>query len=453
MAAQTQNKDIENAIDLLHDLVGRALKAGANAADAVLFEGISFSHARRLGKTEKLERSESQDLGLRVLVGKQQAIVSSSDRSPKMLAELVERTLAMARAVPEDPFCGLADPSEIAHEWPQLDMLDPQEPGAETLIERARAAEEAALAIEGITNSEGAEAGWGSSRIALVASNGFAGGYAGSHHGISASVIAGSAGQMERDYDFASAVYAADLQDPAEIGKSAGERAVKRLGARKMPTCRCPVVFDPRVARSFISHLLGSISGPSIARGTSFLKDKLGQRIFPEAITITENPHRQRGHRSKPFDAEGLANRRRALIDKGVLTTWLLDLRSARQLGLQSTGHAARGTASPPAPAATNIWIEPGSSSPSELTADIKTGFYVTELMGMGVNGITGDYSRGAAGFWIENGQITFAVSEMTVAGNLKDIFARMVAANDLEFRTGADAPTLRIDDLTVAGA
>jgi PmbA protein len=266
-------------------------------------------------------------------------------------------------------------------------------------------------------------------------------------------VIGGSGNRMERDYDYTSAVYAADLQDPGEIGKSAGERTVKRLGARKMPTCRCPVVLDPRVSRGFISHLLGAISGPSIARGTSFLKDKLGQRIFPEAITITEDPHRQRGHRSKPFDAEGLANRRRALIDKGVLTTWLLDLRSARQLGLKSTGHAARGTASPPSPAATNIWIEPGRDSPAELMADIKSGFYVTELMGMGVNGLTGDYSRGAAGFWIENGQIAFPVSEMTVAGNLKDMFARLVAANDLEFRTGADSPTLRIDDLTVAGA
>jgi PmbA protein len=447
------DKATENDVDLLHDLVGRALKAGADAADAVLFEGTSLSHARRLGKVEKLERSESQDLGLRVLVGKQQAIVSSSDRSPKMLAELVERTVAMARAVPEDPFCGLADPAEVAKDWPQLDMLDPDEPSAETLIERARAAEETALAVQGVTNSEGAEAGWGRSRIALVASNGFAGGYAGSHHGVSVSVIGGSGNGMERDYDYGSAVYAADLQDPAEIGKSAGERTIKRLGARKMPTCRCPVVLDPRVARGFISHLLGGISGPSITRGTSFLKDKLGQRIFPEAITITEDPHRQRGHRSKPFDAEGLANRRRALIDKGVLTTWLLDLRSARQLGLTSTGHAARGTASPPSPAATNIWIESGSATPAELMADIKAGFYVTELMGMGVNGLTGDYSRGAAGFWIENGQIAFPVSEMTVAGNLKDMFARMVAANDLEFRTGADAPTLRIDDLTVAGA
>src|SRR5579863_8148805 len=335
-------KEAANDIDLLQDLVARAKKAGADAADAVLVEGISLSHARRLGKTEKLERSEGQDLGLRVLIGKRQAIVSSSDRSPKMLAELVERTLAMARAVPEDPFCGLADPGEITHEWPHLDMLDPEEPSAETLIERASAAEEAALAVTGITNSEGAEAGWGRSRIALAASNGFAGGYAGSSHGVSVSVIGGSGTGMERDYDFASAVYAADLRDPAEIGRSAGERAVKRLGAKKMATGRVPVVFDPRVARGFISHLLGAISGPSIARGTSFLKDRLGQRIFPLAITLTEDPHRRRGHRSKPFDAEGLPNRRRALIDRGMLTTWLMDLRSARQLGLKSTGHASR---------------------------------------------------------------------------------------------------------------
>src|SRR5579863_7977823 len=446
-------KEAANDIDLLQDLVARARKAGADAADAVLVEGISLSHARRLGKTEKLERSEGQDLGLRVLIGKRQAVVSSSDRSPAALLELVERALAMARTVPEDPFCGIAEPGDIAGDWPSLDMLDPEEPSAEQLIERARAAEEAALAVTGITNSEGAEAGWGRSRIALAGSNGFAGAYAGSSVGVSVSVIGGSGTQMERDYDFASAVYAADLRDPAEIGRSAAERAVKRLGARKMPTGRVPVVFDPRVARSFISHLLGSISGPSIARGTSFLKDKLGQQIFPEAITLTEDPHRRRGHRSKPFDAEGLPNRRRALIDRGMLTTWLMDLRSARQLGLKSTGHAARGTASPPSPSATNIWIEPGIQTPADLMADIKSGFYVTELMGMGVNGLTGDYSRGAAGFWIENGEIAFPVSEMTVAGNLNDMFARLVAANDLEFRTGSDAPTLRIDDLTVAGA
>ncbi len=258
---------------------------------------------------------------------------------------------------------------------------------------------------------------------------------------------------MERDYDYASAVYAADLRDPAEIGRSAGERAVRRLGAKKMPTCRCSVVFDPRVARSLISHFLGAISGPAIARGTSFLKDRLGQRIFPEAITIIDDPHRRRGLRSKPFDGEGIANHRRALIDKGVLTTWLLDLRSARQLGLETTGHAARGTSSPPSPSATNVWIEPGAVSPKQLIADIASGFYVTEMMGFGANGVTGDYSRGAAGFWIDKGEIAFPVSEMTVAGNLKDMFARLVAADDLDFKAGTDAPTLRIDDLTVAGA
>jgi PmbA protein len=447
------DSDADNALNLLHDLVAKAKKAGADAADAVAIAGTSLSHTRRLGKTEKLERSEHQDLGLRVLVGKQQAIVSSSDRAPATLDELVERAVAMARTIPEDPFCGLADPDQITHDWPALDIFDPSEPTAEMLIERARTAEETALAVAGITNSEGADAGWGRSRAALVASNGFAGSYAGSSHGVSVSVIGGTGTGMERDYDFASAVYGSDLRSAEEIGRRAGERAVKRLGARKMPTAKVPVIFDPRVARSFLSHLLGAISGPSIARGTSFLKDKLRERIFPEAITITEDPHRQRGLRSRPFDGEGIANQRRALIDKGVLTTWLLDLRSARQLKMTTTGHAARGTASPPSPAATNIWIEPGGQTPQDLYADIAAGFYVTELMGMGVNGITGDYSRGAAGFWIENGEIAFPVSEMTVAGNLKDMFARMIAANDLEFRTGADAPTLRIDDLTVAGA
>ena len=445
--------DGQDVLNLLADLIAKAKKAGADAADAVAIAGTSLSHTRRLGKTEKLERSETQDLGLRVFIGKQQAMVSSSDREPVILDELVERAVAMARAIPEDPFCGLADPDQIAHDWPELDIFDPSEPTAETLIEHARAAEEAALAVEGITNSEGADAGWGRSRAALAASNGFAGSYAGSSWGVSVSVIAGTDTGMERDYDFASAVYGSDLRSAEEVGREAGRRAVKRLGARKMPTGKVPVVFDPRVARTFLSHLLGAISGPSIARGTSFLKDKLGERIFPEAITLTEDPHKQRGHRSRPFDGEGIANRRRALVDKGVLTTWLLDLRSARQLKMASTGHAARGTASPPTPAATNVWIQPGVQTPQELYADIKSGLYVTELMGMGVNGVTGDYSRGASGFWIENGAIAFPVSEMTVAGNLKDMFARMVAANDLEFRTGADAPTLRIDDLTVAGS
>jgi PmbA protein len=287
----------------------------------------------------------------------------------------------------------------------------------------------------------------------MAASNGFAGTYSGSSHGVSVAVLAGEGTAMERDYDFSSAVHAADLADPEKVGRSAGERAVRRLGARKMPTAQVPVVFDPRVARGLVGHLIGAIAGPAIARGTSFLKDRLGERVFAEGITLIEDPHRARGLRSKPFDGEGIANRRRALVDNGILTTWLLDLRSARQLGLRSTGHAARGTSSPPAPAPTNLWVEPGKLTPAELIADISAGFYVTEMMGMGVNGITGDYSRGAAGFWIENGAIAFPVSEVTVAGNLKDMYLRLVAANDLEFKTGNDAPTLRIDGLTVAGA
>jgi PmbA protein len=442
-----------DALDFLADLIARARRAGADAADAVLFEGVSLGHAQRLGKIEKLERSESYDVGLRVFVGKRQAVVSSTDRSAEAVAGIIERALAMARVVPEDPFCGIAEPDQTARHWPELDMLDPIEPTAETLIARAATAEAAALAVAGVTNSEGAEASWSRSRVALAASNGFAGSYAGSGHGVSVAVLAGEGTGMERDYDFASAVHGGDLRDPAEIGRSAGERAVKRLGARKMPTAQVPVVYDPRVARGLIGHLIGSISGPAITRGTSFLKDKLGQRIFPEAITITEDPHRRRGLRSKPFDGEGIANRRRALIENGVLTTWLLDLRSARQLGLASTGHAARGTSSPPGPAPTNLWLEPGTVTPKALMADIKSGFYITELMGMGVNGVTGDYSRGAAGFWIENGALAHPVSEVTVAGNLKDMYLHLTAADDLEFKSGSDAPTLRIDGMTVAGA
>jgi PmbA protein len=257
---------------------------------------------------------------------------------------------------------------------------------------------------------------------------------------------------MERDYDFASAVYGADLEDAAAVGRRAGERAVKRLKPRKVPSQKVPVVFDPRVARGLLGHLTGAISGPSIARGTSFLKDKLGQPIFAKGVTVREDPHRQRGLRSKPFDAEGLANRSRAIVEDGVLTTWLLDLASARQLGLKSTGHAARGTGSPPGPSPTNFWLEPGTLSPQALMADIAEGFYVTELMGMGVNGITGDYSRGAAGYWIERGALAYPVSEVTIAGNLKDMFMRLTVASDLEFKTGFDAPTVRIEGLTVAG-
>lgn len=438
---------------LLDDLVARARRAGADAADAVLFEGVSLSHAQRLGRTEKLERSESYDLGLRVIIGKRQAIVSSNDRGADRFEELVDRAVAMARAVPEDPYCGLAASDAIARRWPDLDLVDPVEPAPEVLITRATAAEEAARAVPGVTNSEGAEASWGRSSVTLLASNGFAGSYAGTGHSVSVSVLAGEGTAMERDDDYTSAVHAADLRDPAAVGRKAGERAVRRLGARKVPTCQVPVVYDPRISASLLRHLVGAISGPAIARRTSFLLDKRGQRIFPAGITIIDDPHRRRGLRSKPFDAEGIPNRRRAIVEDGVLTTWLLDLASARQLGLETTGHASRGTSSPPGPSPTNLWLEPGAVTAGELIGDIDKGFYVTELMGMGVNGVTGDYSRGAAGYWIERGELAYPVSEVTVAGNLKDMFRHVTAASDLEFRTGVDAPTLRIDGMTVAGA
>jgi PmbA protein len=441
------------ALDLLTDLIARAKRAGADQADGVLFEGISISHAQRLGEIEKLERSEGYDLGLRVLIGKRQAIVSSNDRTASALDGLVERAIAMARFVPEDEFCGIAETDQIARDWPELDMVDPDEPATSVLMDRAARAEASARAIEGVSNSNGAEASWSYSRVALAASNGFAGGYAGSGHGVSVSVIAGSGDGMEGEYDYSSAVYGADLDDADAVGRRAGEKAVRRIGARKMPTAKVPVVYDPRVASGLVGHLAGAISGPSIARKTSFLKEKLGQRIFPAAINIIDDPHRHRGHRSKPFDGEGIANRRRALIEDGVLTTWLLDLRSARQLGLESTGHASRGTSGPPGPSTTNLYMAPGGVSPEELMSDIESGLYITSLMGQGINGVTGDYSRGASGFWIEKGKIAFPVNEITVAGNLIEMFQHLTAADDLVFRGGTNAPTIRVDGMTVAGA
>jgi PmbA protein len=443
----------DDALDLLDTLLAKAKAAGAEAADGLLAHSVSLSYAQRLGALERLEREESHDLGLRVLVGRRQAIVSSTDTAPAALDPLVERALAMARSVPEDPHCGLAAPAALAKDPPRLDICDETEPTSDTLIERAAACEDAARAIPGITNSEGAEAGWSFARIALAASNGFAGGYATSRHSVGTAVLAGEGLEMERDYEFSTRVYGADLEDPADIGRKAGERTVRRLGARKATTGRVPVVFDPRVAGGLIGHLAGAINGVAVARGTSFLKDKLGERIFAPGIAIVDDPHRPRGLRSKPFDGEGVANDRLEVVADGRLTTWILDLASARQLGLETTGRAARGTSSPPSPSTTNLYLEAGPLGPAELMADIKEGLYVTEMMGMGVNGVTGDYSRGAAGFWIENGERAYPVSEVTVAGNLKDMFANLTPANDLEFRYATNAPTLRIDGMTVAGA
>ena len=441
-----------DVLNLLQDLIATAERAGADSADAVAMDGASVSHAWRLGKTERLERSEEGDIGLRVFIGQRQAIVSTTDRRPSGLRDLAERAVAMARVVPEDDYNGLADPAQIATEFPDLAIEDPVEPTPEQLIERARTAEEAALAVEGVSNSEGAEASWSRVSIALAASNGFAGHYARSYHAVGVSVLAGEGTGMERDYDHSVAVFAEDLADPAELGRRAAERTVKRLNPRKIKSCQVPVVYDPRVAGSLIGHLAGAISGAAIARGTSFLKDRLDQMVFAEGVSIVEDPRRARGHASKPFDGEGLPTRRKSIIDKGRLTTWLLDLRSARQLGLESTGNAGRGASSPPSPSATNLWMEPGTISRDELIKGIDRGLYVSEMIGMGVNGVTGDYSRGAAGFWIENGELTYPVSEITIAGNLKTMFANVTPADDLVFRYATNAPTLRVDGMTIAG-
>ena len=441
------------SLTLLSDLVATAKRAGADAADAVLVDSVSLSLGWRLGKLERLERSESGDIGLRVLIGRRQAMVSSSDRSETALGELVERAVAMARVVPEDPYAGLADPDQLAHDFPELDIFDPVEPSAEFLLDQVRRAEDSARSVTGVTNSEGAEAGWGHSGVAFVGSNGFAHAYEMTSGSLSVSVLAGeSADGMERDYDFTSAVHLSDLRPPEEVGHEAGRRAVRRLGARKVKTCKVPLIFDPRVSRGLVGSLAGAINGAGVARGTSFLKDKLGQRVFAAGIRVVDDPHRVRGMRSRPCDGEGLQAQRRAVIEDGILTTWLLDLRSARQLGLTSTGHASRGTGSPPSPSASNIYLEPGPVTVAELIGDIPRGLYITELFGHGVNGVTGDYSRGAAGFWIEGGEIAYPVAEVTVAGNLKDMFLNMTPANDLVFRHGVDAPTVRIDGMTLAG-
>jgi PmbA protein len=438
---------------ILGSLLDAARKAGADAADALYVEGVSSSVSYRLGRLEDVERAESYDLGLRVFVGQKVAFVSSSDFSAEALAALPGRAIAMARLAPDDRFAGLAPADRLATAIPELDLEDSAEPAAETLIERARTAEGVAMAVKGVTNSEGGGASFSRQAIALATSTGFYGRYAGTSHSIGVAVLAGEGTGMERDYDHASARHAGDLREAADIGRTAGEKAVKRLNPRKMASQSVPVVFHPDEAAGLLGHFAGAISGAAIARGVSFLKDRMGQPVFAPGINIIDDPHRRRGLRSKPFDAEGVANRRSALIDDGVLTGWLLDCASARQLGLSTTGHAARGTGGPPSPSPTNLYLEAGRLSVKELIADIKQGFYVTELMGMGVNGVTGDYSRGAAGFWIENGEIAFPVSEVTIAGNLKTMFANLIPADDLEFRHGTNSPTVRIEGMTLAGS
>lgn len=444
--------DLSTVTALTGKLVEAALRAGADAADAVGVRSVSLGVEVREGKVEESERSESDDVGLRVLVGHRQAVVSTNDLSESGIHGLAERAVAMARAAPEDPYAGLADRALLAAHIADLDLLDPAMPTVARLEELARAAEAAALSVKGVSKSGGASASCGIGGMALATSDGFSGGYLGSRHSVSATAIAGQDTGMERDYDFCSVLHASDLDDAAQIGRRAGERAVRRLNPRKVETRRVPVIFDPRVAGTLIGHLASAINGAAIARKTSFLKDKLGERLFAPGVDIVDDPLRPRGLRSRPFDAEGVAGGPLTLIADGILKSWILDSATGRELGFPSTGRAHRGVSSAPSPGTTNLYLKPGTASPGQLIADIADGFYVTDLIGMGVNLVTGDYSRGAAGLWIENGELAFPVSEVTIAGRLEDIFRSLTPASDLAFRYGIDAPTLRLEGLTVAG-
>jgi PmbA protein len=439
--------------NLLADLLKWAKAAGADSADALYVNGESISVAQRMGKREKLESSEGRDLGLRVFVGQRQAFVSSTDFAPAALRTLATRAVDMARAVPEDPVCGIAPEELLARSWPDLDLADKSRPSARALLAMAAEAEDAARAVKGVTNSEGAEASWGRTSVMLAASNGFSGGYRRSGYSLSCAVLGGEGTGMERDYEWSSAVHLEDLMSARTVGRNAGKFVVRRLNPRKAKSARVPVVYDRRVSGGLIGHLAGAINGRAVARGTSFLKDKMGEKIFADGIRILDNPHRRRGLGSRPFDAEGLPTKRYAVIDDGRLTTWLLDLAAARQLNLKPTGHAARGTSGPPSPTTSNFYLEKGKLSLDELLGDIKSGLYITDMIGFGVNGVTGDYSRGASGFWIENGKLAWPVSGITVAGNLKDMFLNMTPANDLQFKSSTNAPTVRIEGMTVAGS
>ncbi|QND49673.1 TldD/PmbA family protein [Rhizobium lusitanum] len=432
-------------------LIDLARKAGADAADAVVVRSRSQSVSVRLGKVEGTESSESDDFSLRVFVGNRVASVSANLGFD--LQALAERAVTMAKVSPEDPFACLADDADLAKSYPDLDLFDPTEVSSAELREAALEMEEAALAVSGVSNSSGSGASAGMGGMVLVTSHGFAGHYMGSRFGRSVSVIAGEGTGMERDYDFDSRLYFADLDASADIGRRAGERVVKRVNPRQVPTGKdVTVVFDPRVARGFVGHIAGAINGASVARKSSFLRDKMGERVLKAGLSITDDPLIVRGSASRPFDGEGVTGKRLVMIEDGVLKHWFLSTSTAREIGgLKTNGRGARGGTSV-SPSSSNLALEPGDISPEELIRNVGNGFYVTELIGQGVNMITGEYSRGATGFWIENGELTFAVSEVTIASNLKDMFMRVTQANDIDRDFSVAAPTLAIEGMTLAG-
>ncbi|MBY8916779.1 TldD/PmbA family protein [Nitratireductor sp. L1-7-SE] len=446
----TDQNEKQQLTDRVVALVEAAKKAGADASDAVVVRARSRSVSVRLGKVEGTEASESDDMSLRVFVGRRVASVSAPANADP--APLAERAVAMAKASPEDPYQGLAEPDMLAHAIADLDLFDTTEVSAERLKEDALAAEAAALDVSGVTNSSGSGANAGSGGLVLATSEGFIGAYEATRFSRSVSVLAGEGTGMERDYDFSSRLHFVDLDAPEEIGRSAGERAVRRLNPRKVDTGRYPVVYDPRVARGIAGHLASAINGASVARKSSFLRDMMGKKVAAAGITVTDDPQRRRGPSSRPFDGEGVAGQRLVMIEDGFLKHWFLSTSVARQLGLSGTnGRGTRG-ASSVNPSSTNLALEPGTQTPEGLIKGISSGFYVTEVFGQGVNLVTGEYSRGAAGFWIENGEITYPVSEVTIASNLKDMFLNMTPASDIDRNFGTAAPTLLVEGMTLAG-
>jgi PmbA protein len=442
--------DYDTLLSRASQLIDLARKAGADAADAVVVRSRSQSVSVRLGKVEGTESSESDDFSLRVFVGNRVASVSANPGFD--LTVLAERAVAMARVSPEDPYACLADEANLARSFADLDLFDPTEISADQMRDAALAMEEAALAVPGVSNSSGSGASSGMGGLVLVTSHGFAGSYMGSRFSRSVSVIAGEGTGMERDYDFDSRLYFADLDASEDIGRRAGERVVKRVNPRQVPTGRnLTVVFDPRVSRGFAGHIAGAINGASVARKSSFLRDKMGQQVLKSGLSITDDPLIVRGSASRPFDGEGVAGERLVMIEDGVLKHWFLSTSTGREIGMPTNGRGVRGGTTV-TPGSTNLALEPGDISPEDLIRSVGNGFYVTELIGQGVNMITGEYSRGATGFWIENGELTYAVSEVTIASNLKDMFMRVTPANDIDRTFGTAAPTIAIEGMTLAG-
>jgi len=442
----------KNLLALAETALARAKHFGATSADVLVIDGSSLEVAVREGTIENLEQSEACEVGLRVFAGQSSAAIATSKIDQAGIERIAAQAVAMAKAAPPDPYAGIANAEEIAKSWAKPDIAGDDLPDAAALRDMALSAEAHALGVKGVSKSGGAGASASDRTIVLAASNGFSGSYRRTGLSLSATAIAGEGTGMERDYDYSSVIHRSDLRPADEIGREAGLRAARKINPRKVKSQAVPVIYDSRIAASLVGHFLSAITGSAIARGTSFLRDRLGEQLFAPTIQILDDPLRARGLASRPFDAEGIATRALPLIEDGVLKSWILDLGSARQLGLKTTGHAARGLAGPPGPSSSNVTMKPGDRTLADMIKAIGTGFYVTELIGHGPNIVTGDYSRGAAGFWIENGEIAYPVSEVTLAGKLADIFRNLTPANDLVYRTALNAPSCLVEGMTVGG-